>query len=312
MTSPDLGVKPNTPGSHGLARLWKVLVVHSIKDLVRYKSFLLLVAVLIVADRAFQHYVRPQQMSLHLPPLAELGPAWAAWVFDEAPRAFAGFATDWQIAGTLVGLFCMKELISLWPSSDMRRMHRKERGRSGIVGALTALRLGQVAWDATASALLAALGFGWFLIAFAPTRALWIATGWAGWLGVFGVLAALAAPAILAGLSYSSKLAVISRGSFGEKLRLFLRLFTEWKLFWQSWVFCVLRIAVEGLFGLIVPLVAFATIDSYLLRIGIAALFAAPAYSYVKMATFKFFLEMYKPYPLVYEEFRDYYVTYDL
>lgn len=30
------------------------------------------------------------------------------------------------------------------------------------------------------------------------------------------------------------------------------------------------------------------------------------------MAGFKFFLEMYRPYPLVHDEFRDYYVSYRL
>ncbi len=295
-----------------MAWLWKVLVVHSVKDLVRYKSFLLLVAVLIAADRAFQHYLRPQQAPLGLPPLAELGPVWAAWVFDQAPPALWALAQDWRTLAALLGLFALKEAISLWPSSDMRLMHRKERGRSGFVGALATLRLKQVAWDAAASALLAGLGIAWLLLAFLPARALWEATGWAGWLAVWAAWVGLAAPAVLAGLSYSSKLAVVSRGRFVAKLRLFLRLFTDWRLFWQSWVFCLARMAVEGLFALAVPVWAFATLDSFWLRIGIASLFAAPAYSYVKMATFKFFLEMYKPYPIVYEEYRDYYLTYHL
>ena len=296
----------------GIAWLWKVLVVHSVKDLVRYKSFLLLIAVLIVADRAFQHYLRPDQARLTLPPLSELGPVWAAWVFEQAPPALGALAQDWRTIAALLGLFAVKEVISLWPSSDMRLMHRKERGRSGFVGALATLRLRQVFWDATASALLAGLGIAWLLIAFLPARALWLATGWTGWLAVCAALAALAAPALLAGLSYSSKLAVVSGGRFGEKLRLFLRLFTDWRMFWQSWVFCLARLAVEGLFALAVPVWAFATLDNFWLRIGIAGLFAAPAYSYVKMATFKFFLEMYKPYPLVHEEFREYYATYHL
>jgi hypothetical protein len=191
-------------------------------------------------------------------------------------------------------------------------MHRNERGRSGFVGALAALRWKQVAWDATASALLALIGAAWLLVAFLPARAAWRATGWAGWLAVFGAIVGLAGPLLLAGLSYSSKLAVISRGRFGEKLGLFLRLFTDWGLFWKSWIFCLARISIEGLFALIIPLVAFATLDNFWLRIAVASAFAAPAYSYVKMATFKFFLELYKPYPLVYEEYRDYYVTYRL
>jgi hypothetical protein len=292
--------------------LWKVLVVHSLKDLLRYKSFLLLIAALIAGDRVFQHYLRPDQAPLSLPPLSQIGPVWAAWLFEEAPRRLWTLALDGRALAALAGLFAVKELVSLWPSSDMRRMHRGERGRSGFVGALAALRVGQVAWDATATALLAGIGAAWLALAYVPTRALWLETGWAGWLAVCGALVALGAPAVLAGLSYSSKLAVIARGGFGEKLALFLRLFTDWRLFWQSWVFCVARLAVEGVFALAVPVWAFATLDSFWLRIAIASVFAAPTYSYVKMATFKFFLEMYRPYPLVYGEFRDYYVSFKL
>jgi len=296
----------------GWRRLWKILVVHSVKDLLRYKSFLLLVAVLIAADRLFQHYVRPEQSPLKLPPVSEIGNAWAAWVFQDAPKLVWNLATDGRGLLALAGLFAVKELISLWPSSDMRRMHRGERGRSGILGALAVLRLDQVAWDATASAILAGFGLLWAALAYVPTRVLWLQTGWVGWLVICGAWIALASPAVLAGLSYSSKLALVSKGRFGEKLRLFLRLFTDWPLFWQSWVFCVARLLVEGVFALLIPLAAFATLDSFVLRIVIASVFAAPAYSYVKMASFKFFLEVYKPFPLVYDEFRDYYTSFQL
>jgi hypothetical protein len=289
-----------------------VLVVHSVRDLVRYKSFLLLVAVLIAADRVFQQVLRPEHAPLSLPPLSGLGPAWAAWTFEEAPRRLWEIAVDGRALAALLGLFAVKELISLWPSSDMRRMHRGERGRTGFMGALGALRAGQVVWDATASAILAGIGLAWLALTYVPARALWLATGWPGWLAVCGALAGLVAPALLAGLSYSSKLAVISRGSFGHKLALFLRLFSDWPLFWQSWVFCLARLAAEGLFALAVPVWAFATLDSFWLRVAVASACFAPAYSYVKMATFKFFLEMYRPFPVVYEEFRDYYVQFQL
>ena len=272
--------------------LWKVLVVHSLKDLLRYKSFLLLIAALIAGDRVFQHYLRPDQEPVTLPPLSELGPLWAAWFFDKAPPRLWALALDGRVVAALLALFGVKELVSLWPSSDMRRMHRGERGRSGFLGALAALRLGQVVWDATATAILTGIGLAWVALSYVPTRALWLATGWVGWLAVCGALIGLGAPAVLAGLSYSSKLAVISQGRFGEKLGLFLRLFTDWRLFWQSWVFCVARLTVEAVFALAVPVWAFATLDSFWLRIAIASVFAAPTYSYVKMATFKFFLEI--------------------
>jgi hypothetical protein len=249
---------------------------------------------------------------LAFPPLRELGPVWAAWVFDQAPALLLAMVHDWRTGAALLGLFGVKELVSLWPSSDMRLMHRQERGRSGFLGAFAALRLKQVLWDALASAVLFGGAALWALSAFVPGRLLWRETGWAGWLAVSAGWMALLTPALLAGLSYSSKLAILSRGTFGEKFGLFLRLFWDWRLFWRSWVFCVARLGVEGLFALAVPVWAFATLDSFWLRVGIAALFAAPVYSYVKMATFKFFLEMYKPFRLVHEEYRSYYTTYRL
>jgi hypothetical protein len=104
---------PRAPGPSGFRWLWNVLVVHSVKDLLRYKSFLLLVGVLIAADRAFQTYLRPQETRLRLPPLSDLGPAWAAWIFDSAPGALLDIALDGRALAALLGLFCLKELISL-------------------------------------------------------------------------------------------------------------------------------------------------------------------------------------------------------
>ncbi len=48
-------------------------------------------------------------------------------------------------------------------------------------------------------------------------------------------------------------------------------------------------------------------IDNFWLRIAVASLSATPVYSLLKMASFKFFLEVYKPFPLVHAEYRSYY-----
>lgn len=110
----------------------------------------------------------------------------------------------------------------------------------------------------------------------------------------------------MAGFSYSSKLAVLSNG-FPVKLRLFTELLRSARVFWFSWLFYLARILISLLFVLIIPLFSLLTLENFFLRILIASLSAAPAYSYVKMASFKFFLEVYRPYPEVVAEYAEYY-----
>lgn len=52
--------------------------------------------------------------------------------------------------------------------------------------------------------------------------------------------------------------------------------------------------------------------DVFWVRVLTASLLATPVYSYLKIASFKFFLEIYRPFPLVQEEDRTYYRKYDL
>ncbi len=292
-----------------MSRIFKVLVVHSIGDLLRYKSFLLLVGLMVLLERGFQR-LAPADGRLHLPTFEHSVPLWAEFVYRNLPGQVLDRLTDPRTLAVLAGLFLVKQIISLWPSSDMRRMHRYERERMGFLRSLLLLRWDQVAWDAVAVATLSGLAAVWFVLVHALTRLLWLRTGWDGWVIVAGGLAALSGPILMAGMSYSSKLAVISSGRFLERLGLFYRLFVDWRVFWQSWVLFAVRIGIEGLFVAVVPLLIFGLSDHFLVRITLASLFAVPAYSYVKMASFKFFLEMYRPYPIVAAEYQRYYETY--
>lgn len=74
---------------------------------------------------------------------------------------------------------------------------------------------------------------------------------------------------------------------------------------WRSWTLVAIRIVVEGLFVAAVPVGLFLAVACPGLRILLADFVAAPAYSDVKLASFKFFMEMYRSYPLVHEEDRD-------
>ena len=292
-----------------MSRIFKVLVVHSIGDLLRYKSFLLLVGLMILLERGFSR-LAPADGRVQLPSYEQGAPLWADFVYRQLPGQVLALLTDPRTLAVLAGLFLVKQIISLWPSSDMRRMHRYERERMGFLRSLLLLRWDHVAWDAVAVATLSGLAAVWFVLVYALTRWLWLGTGWDGWVVVAGGMVALSGPTLMAGMSYSSKLAVVSSGRFLERLGLFYRLFLDWRVFWQSWVLFAIRIGIEGLFVAVVPLLIFGLADSFLVRITLASLFAVPAYSYVKMASFKFFLEMYRPYPAVAAEYRRYYETY--
>jgi hypothetical protein len=63
----------------------------------------------------------------------------------------------------------------------------------------------------------------------------------------------------------------------------------------------------EVLFVAIIPASAIILIDSFWLRMAVAAISATPVYAYLKMASFKFFLEAYRGYPLVRKEYGTYY-----
>ena len=101
----------------------------------------------------------------------------------------------------------------------------------------------------------------------------------------------------MAGFSYSSKLAVLRRSGFKEKRRLFFLLFLNPRVMMMSWLFFLCRILISLVFVLFVPIGVLLSVENLPLRIFLASLSEAPAYSYVKMATFKFFLEVYGSLP---------------
>lgn len=295
-----------------MKRLLRILVIDSVRDLIRYKSFLVLVAALIAVDRALRVWFPVDRQALGVPDWRQMTHDIAAYAFGELPAAVSRLLGDYRVLATLAALFLMKEVISLWPSSDMRRMHRGEREGSGVLASLAALRWAQVAWDACAAGSLVAVTALWCAAWYALFRGLWLASPSGAWLLLWAGSMAAFGPVFLAGMSYSSKLAVIAQGGFAEKLWLFYRLFLDWGVFWRSWVLFAIRLVIEGLFVAVIPVGALLAIENLWARLFVASLFAAPAYSYVKMASFKFFLEVYRKYPRVHDEFREYYARFRL
>ncbi|MDJ0780537.1 MAG: hypothetical protein QNJ22_01135 [Desulfosarcinaceae bacterium] len=292
-------------------RLLRILLVHSAKDLFRYKSFLFLVFFLVLADRALKRIVPMERTTLALPDLQSVGAATARYVFEALPGQILGLLSDHRTFLTAGALFLLKQLISMWPSSDMRRMHRQERGSFGLLTALLTIRRDQILWDAIAVSTICLLLALWSSLGFLATRILWQIWPHPAGLLLLLMHVGVFLPLVLAGFSYSSKLAVISQGSFRQKLDLFLRLFRTPNLLAPSWLFFSVRIGLEGLFVVLLPAAILLYVKTFWLRILAATLLATPVYSYLKMASFKFFLEIYRPYRLVRQEYASYYAALD-
>lgn len=288
-------------------RILRILTVNSIKDLVKYKSFFLLIIFLIIADKAIRHYLPMDRSALQFFKIDKITQRSADYLFGEFAGQLFRLLADYRLILALAGLFIMKQLISLWPSSDMRRMHRKERKGFALVSSLLSLRWHQVLWDAVAVSIHVGLFCLWCALSYGAGYLLWTADGTPVALLVTFGLIGIYSPIALAGFSYSSKLAVIYRGSFTEKLGLFVKMFVDLRIMVPTWLFFLFRIVLETVFVAVIPAAAIAGIENYGLRILTAGLSAAPVYSYLKMASFKMFLEIYAPFPLVQEEYQKYY-----
>jgi len=292
-----------------MKKLINLILSQSFKDLLKYKSFLLLIFVLILADRFIKYVTDSKKTSFAIPEFDSLSMQAADYVFTQFPESILNWLTDYRTLIVIVLLFLLKQLISMWPSSDMRRMHRLERENFGLISSLIAIHGRQVIWDAIAVGTIVGITIVWLAGAFLVGLLTWNLGAAAYSLYLFATISGLVFPITMAGFSFSSKLAVISTGSFSEKLRLFFELLLSRRVFLGSWVFYSLRIIIEAIFVFILPLTILWAMENVILRITIAGLIATPFYSFLKMASFKFFLYIYKPYPLVKAEYQTYYTS---
>ena len=289
-----------------MKRLLNILVIDSIRELIRYKSFFLLVALLILLDRLLRHYSAKIQFQFDRGNLLDY--QWlAVWTYETLPGEMMGMLLNWKLWAVAMGLFFFKQLTSMWPSSDMRLMHRKEGGTFRILNSLRSIQGAQILWDALAISTVGVIGLIW-----SGTGYLMGWWNWYEWRHPAALLppllmAGIFWPVGMAGFSYSSKLAVLRRSGFGEKRRLFFCLFLKPRVMLMSWIFFLFRILISLIFVLVIPIGVLLSVENLPLRILLASLSAAPAYSYVKMATFKFFLEVYCPYPEIRREYPEYF-----
>jgi hypothetical protein len=260
-----------------------------------------------LADRILKKFIHTDGSPIQLNEIRRFTTDSAQYVFQELPHDLWKILTDYRTFLILAGLFFLKQIISLWPSSDMRRMHRNERGAFGIFMSLAAIRWKQVLWDAIAVSTICGIFAVWAAVGFYAAHMLWHIRQNPIVLLIYVSFVAMFFPLGMAGFSFSSKLAVISKGTFKEKLALFFRLLWVKEVLFPSWLFFSVRLGVEIVFVVLIPLIILFTVDMFWIRILTATLLATPVYSYLKMASFKFFLEVYRPYPLVQAEFNTYY-----
>ena len=286
---------------------FKILLIHPIAHLFQFKSFSLVILLLCLADRTIKLIKGTYHLNLKLPPFWRVAPDVSAKLLFTFPGMIVKQMGNPRVMAILLGIFFAKKILLLWPNSDMRRMHLRQRTPWAPLTALGAIRPKQLLWYVLAQgAWCAAIGA---LDGIAYTIGRW---GWhywpsQGWLWGFGLFAALMIPLALAGFSFSSKLALNAMGTFWEKGRLLLKVISNWPIAWRAWLFFLAWIVVEALFIAGTTIFILAKIRADAVRFIVAALLDTPFYAYLEMAAFKLFLLLYQRFELVRQEYECYY-----
>lgn len=290
-----------------LKKIFRILVFESVGDLFKHNTFLVLVLFLMLLDKGVEKIMPDKGSSFDIKTFTGSFPEFSNYLFIIVPEKISIILKDYRFFLVLMGLFFFKQLTSLWPSSDMRLMHRNERGALGIVLSLFSLKWQKILFDTIAVITLCIISLSWILSIFFISKTIWISSGFQYSSLIFIILCLPVFPLLMSGLSYSSKIAVIDKGSFQNKLGLFFKLFTDKKIFIYSVLFYVLRALLESIFVIILPFIIMLSFDIKFLRIGAALFIATPVYSFLKMASFKFFLIIYKDQDLIKSEYDEYY-----
>ena len=87
-----------------MKRLLNILVINSIRELIRYKSFFLLVALLILLDRLLRHYSAKIQFQFDRGNLLDY--QWlAVWTYETLPGEIMGMLLNGKLWAVAMGLF---------------------------------------------------------------------------------------------------------------------------------------------------------------------------------------------------------------
>lgn len=284
------------------------VVAHPFKNLVQYKSFLFLMLLLCVAERTIKHLKSIYHLNVKLPAFWRMSADTSAFMLFQFPDMVVKKMSDPRLIAMIAALFLLKKALTLWPASDMRRMHREERGRFGLVAAVGAIGWRQWSWFFAALLVWCGLVAGWFLLCFTVCRFGWRQYPNSGWLWGLGISIALTMPLVLAGFSFSSRLAVQTGGTMARKLVLLLKTCTSWRVVWRAWLFFLAWIVVEALFISGTTIYVLTKIEHGAVRFAMAAILATPFYAYLELAAFKLFLVAFETFPVVRQEYENYFV----
>ncbi|MBI5064156.1 MAG: hypothetical protein HZB87_12025 [Desulfatitalea sp.] len=285
----------------------KRVTMQPLADLFQYKSFLLLMFFLCIADRALKLIKGAYQMNIKLPPFWRVDPELSARLLFKFPE------TIWKQMGSenlmlaVASLFLVKKLLGLWPASDLRRRHRHERGRFAILGSLGAIGWKSPAWYLLALLAWCAAILGWFAAFYFICRLGWRHYPGGGWVWGLGIAVAIVVPWMLAGFSFAGKLAVNATGNALEKLKLLYKTLTAWRVAWRAWLFYLAWAILELLFISLTTVFILSKIPPDSPRMLVAIVLATPFYAYLEMASFKLFLAVFEEFPAIRQEYDSYY-----
>ena len=229
------------------------------------------------------------------------------WLFEDFPFEILELIYEWKLWVFALVVFLFKQITSMWPSSDMRLIHREEGGNFRIIKSLININFMQIVWDAFAILTVGVLGILFFVFGYFLGFFFWRLTENPISVVPIFIVLIIFWPIGMAGFSFSSKIAVLKNITFLKKEILYLKLFYKPRIFIMSWIFFNIRIILSLIFVLIIPVSSLVYIENFIAKILISTISALPVYSYVKMATFKFFLEVYLVYPEIKNEYLDYF-----
>lgn len=288
------------------SRLWH-MAREAAGEIRRHKSFLILILAIMGLDRLLK-WLLPSPEALGNISLGRQSESISIFLFEHLPGLVLALARNPRVIGLLFAGFLLKEVLSLWPSSDMRRMHREERRGFGILGSLAVLRIPQVVWDMGAVALTAVVVGGWAALSISLGAVVWHVSGRVVWTGpCAAAFAGLLLPSGMAAFSYSSKIAVMKSGTWQAKFAAFAKVFASPRIALPSWLFYAFRMALEVTVLGLIPIVVHYLVDWAVFRVALVSVLACPVYAYLKMLSFKFFLRVYRSTPIVAEEYAAYY-----
>jgi len=96
-----------------MKQLLRILTVHSGRDLIKYKSFFLLIFGLILLDRAIHHYVPLRKPDLGPGKLYTFSLQAAAYIFEELPLKLREWLTDRRTLAMIAGLILLRILAEI-------------------------------------------------------------------------------------------------------------------------------------------------------------------------------------------------------